>query len=401
VESLGLFSVSIMKKILIIPSWYPTKESPYEGTFFREQALLMMNKYNIRILYPRFFKGKFSARLSFFLKTILFIITNIKSDWLIKLDRNESVYTYYCGTHLYKWSTPFFIKNIIHNHYYNKFISEKWKPDLIHAQCSDEAGIIARFLSIKYSIPYIITEHQLFLLHKFSASKRRRIIDAIENSAVMLVVSEHQKRMIMMHGIDCRPIVVGNVVDEDIFKIIKKDHAEFVVLYISYDSYIKDNETFIKAIKLIEYENNIKIMIIGSSFANNTQNPFICILKKYDIKCDVEIIGNVPRDEISDHYNKADVFVSTSIAETFGLSACEALFCGIPVITTSSGGIDDFINSTNGIKVSIGDYKGIAEAIMAVKNKNVTFDPVVIRNSVLGKYCKNTFINKMDSYYSM
>lgn len=54
-----------MKKILIIPSWYPTDNNWFLGSFFREQARIFENEFEIYILYglPRYFS--FSRLLKF------------------------------------------------------------------------------------------------------------------------------------------------------------------------------------------------------------------------------------------------------------------------------------------------------------------------------------------------
>ena len=36
--------------ILMLPSWYPTKDFPLQGTFFREQAFALQEKYNFIVL---------------------------------------------------------------------------------------------------------------------------------------------------------------------------------------------------------------------------------------------------------------------------------------------------------------------------------------------------------------
>jgi glycosyltransferase involved in cell wall biosynthesis len=100
------------------------------------------------------------------------------------------------------------------------------------------------------------------------------------------------------------------------------------------------------------------------------------------------------------YYNKSDVFVSTSIAETFGVAQCEAMMCGVPVIATANGGIDDMISEKNGIKIPIQDYKALAKAILQIKNKEVQFKPDEIRNSVIGKFGKDAFKNKLLEVYS-
>jgi glycosyltransferase involved in cell wall biosynthesis len=46
--------------------------------------------------------------------------------------------------------------------------------------------------------------------------------------------------------------------------------------------------------------------------------------------------------ELAALYNKASIFVSTSASEGFGLPLLEAMACGTPVVTTDSGGIQDF-----------------------------------------------------------
>ena len=38
-----------MKTILMIPSWYPTKENPFAGSFFREQAIALQENFKIII----------------------------------------------------------------------------------------------------------------------------------------------------------------------------------------------------------------------------------------------------------------------------------------------------------------------------------------------------------------
>jgi glycosyltransferase involved in cell wall biosynthesis len=56
----------------------------------------------------------------------------------------------------------------------------------------------------------------------------------------------------------------------------------------------------------------------------------------------VEHIINPDRSQLPDLYRRADVFVSTSWGEGFGLPPLEAMACGIPVVLTDSGGVRDF-----------------------------------------------------------
>ena len=63
----------------------------------------------------------------------------------------------------------------------------------------------------------------------------------------------------------------------------------------------------------------------------------------------VTFAGRVPREELGAYYAAAAGLVFPSVcAETFGLSACEALSCGTPVVSSRCGGTEDFVDGDVG-----------------------------------------------------
>ena len=63
--------------------------------------------------------------------------------------------------------------------------------------------------------------------------------------------------------------------------------------------------------------------------------------------------GRVPRAELGAYYSAAEALVFPSVcAETFGLSPCEALSCGTPVVSSRCGGPEDFIGEDVGFLYS-------------------------------------------------
>lgn len=78
----------------------------------------------------------------------------------------------------------------------------------------------------------------------------------------------------------------------------------------------------------------------------------------------VEYVVRPTDDEINVLYNRASLFVQTSLHEGFGLPVLEAMAAGCPVITTDSHGNRDFcVPGENCVMVEHHDADGLARAI--------------------------------------
>jgi glycosyltransferase involved in cell wall biosynthesis len=77
-------------------------------------------------------------------------------------------------------------------------------------------------------------------------------------------------------------------------------------------------------------------------------------------------------DELPLGLSCADVFVAPSVDEPFGLVFLEAMSCGLPVITTSTGGPLSFVNTVagkpNGWLVEPDDIEALADALVEAVN---------------------------------
>lgn len=84
--------------------------------------------------------------------------------------------------------------------------------------------------------------------------------------------------------------------------------------------------------------------------------------KKYDLyeeyaqDSNIEFLGFVTRDRLSQVYRESDVFIFPTLGEGFGLVVLEALSCGLPVICSNlAGGNDAITDGFNGYVFRAGD----------------------------------------------
>lgn len=73
--------------------------------------------------------------------------------------------------------------------------------------------------------------------------------------------------------------------------------------------------------------------------------------------------GKFPRDEISNIAQKIDVAIIPSYFDTYNRVVREMLYYNVPVIATDFFGASIIKNDFNGLKVNIGDYEVLAEAM--------------------------------------
>ena len=385
------------KNVLIIPSWLSLKG--IKGSFFREQADILNDRFDMRFLYGVEKKYNFFRALKLILK--------FKTLFCFKKFEEKSTY------YLFDYPSFNFLSIAFNHKIKKKFYKEnlirimrvdKFQPDLIHGQSTFDGGIISLYISIVFQLPYIITEHNLFLLHNVDEIRKKESVMALENASHVLVVSYDKARQILMHNISIKPIVIGNMINDKLFNYQpKREHSEFVILIVGHFSFIKDYDTFFEAMRILKEISvaRFKIICLGYNAWNDTDNTdrISSLAKSYDV-FNVSFIGIVDRSKINEYYWNADLFVLTSIAEGLPISVLEALACGTPVFSTHCGGVEDVINNDNGRLVPIKDAASLAKEINLFFEEKLKFDNEKISENILSKYSSKVFADNLSKVYN-
>jgi|1048.fasta_scaffold01190_3 N-acetyl-alpha-D-glucosaminyl L-malate synthase BshA len=255
------------------------------------------------------------------------------------------------------------------------------KLDLIHVHYAiphAPAAFMAReILKTKgLSVPFVTTLHgtDITLVGK-NQSYEPVISFAINQSDAVTAVSSYLKEETLRHFSITKNIeVVYNFIDpfaiaeekKECTKAIAAPNGEKVVMHISNFRKVKRVQDVIQAFRLIVEKIPCRLIMVGDGPERNMAEN---LAEELGIRKHCMFIGKV-KNSLS-ILPCADVFFLPSASESFGLSALEAMACGIPVIGSNAGGMPEVqIHGKTGFLSEVGDYQDMAKNALLVLTDN-------------------------------
>lgn len=179
---------------------------------------------------------------------------------------------------------------------------------------------------------------------------------------------------------------------------------ETVVVYAGRIVPEKGVEALIRAFMELPEEENVKLLIIGSSFFEKSKdNSFVKKIKKVceSRKEQIVFTGYVNYEKMPEFYSMADIGCVPSLwEEPFGLTVIEQMAMELPVITTDAGAISEIVDERCGFIFQRDENlsKNIASAILILKkNDNLRLGMGKIGKNIVYKkfsqksFCENWF----------
>ncbi|MBU0559269.1 MAG: N-acetyl-alpha-D-glucosaminyl L-malate synthase BshA [Bacteroidetes bacterium] len=229
---------------------------------------------------------------------------------------------------------------------------------------------------------------------------------SIEQSDGVTAVSRFLKeKTITNYGIDKQIEVIHNFIDTKLYKPTPnkqfKEHVapkgEKILVHTSNFRQVKRVQDAIRVLELVKREMPAKLMLIGDG---PDRSECERLSRELNLADDVLFLGK--QDGIEEILNASDLFLMPSQSESFGLSALEAMSCGIPVVSTSVGGLPELIqHNESGYIAEIGDVERMAKysiELLSHKKKYKAFSENSRKRSV-ELFEKNIIVPQYEAYY--
>lgn len=210
--------------------------------------------------------------------------------------------------------------------------------DIVHTH--DWFGVEAGFKAQKYSgCKWVTTFHSLSSGRSRNPSKDIMELErqAVKDADQVIAVSEKLGAEIEKE-FDKTPKVIYNGFSEvakngkDVRKELEV--SDNMILYIGRHAEQKGVEHLIYGFSKLLEKKEATLVLGGDGHLRNSLETFAELLGVDD---NVIFAGYIPDKQLGDYYDAADVFVSPSINEPFGLTVTEALQFGTPVVATDTG----------------------------------------------------------------
>lgn len=244
-----------------------------------------------------------------------------------------------------------------------KKLCEEYNYSFIHCQ-SPIGGVVGRIAGKKAGIKTIYTAHG-FHFFKGAGLKNWLFFYPVEKELsrftdVLIVMNREDREAVKKHHFKAKRTVMFEPVGIDLKLYGGVDHArkkelklkyefnedDFVLIFSGEFNDRKNQEFLIRAVpKLQQKIPNVKLVLSGKGPRMEAAQK---LAEKLGVADSVVFKGFCPFDELVEHYQLSDLFVSASKQEGLPKNLKEGMACGLPAVVTRIRGNIDLIKEREG-----------------------------------------------------
>jgi len=199
---------------------------------------------------------------------------------------------------------------------------------------------------------------------------------SIEKSDALTAVSKYlQRETLNAFGCTaCRIEVIPNFIDPEVYNRDRWqgplrpqfDGGRRVLMHISNFRAVKRVRDVVRMFAQVTREVPSVLVMVGDGPDRALAEQEA---RQLGVEASVKFLGKI--DSVAPLLAAADLFVLLTDAESFGLSALEALASGTPVIGTRAGGLPEVVrDGETGVLCGVGDVEGAASAAVGLLRDN-------------------------------
>lgn len=350
----------------MLPSWYPTAEIPYSGSFVRSAAQAVADLgHEVTVVFPE-------------LRSL--------RDWRPGGGMGELVEEIDDGIRVWRWLGFRWWPRERHGsiafasaarRLFCEYVAEHGPPDLIHAHVVLPAGYAAYRISEVWGVPFVLTEHAgPFAMMTDTAWQRWQARRVWGSAGAITAVSEALGKEMRAQGLDRDVTIVPNTLDAAFLHEPPPARRNGGTRYLTTASMRpgKGLEDVIEAFaRIAPSMRDATLIVVGDGPLRGMLSTMAAELGVADR---VRFPGALSRfHEVRAVLSESDVFVLASHSETFGVALIEALACGRPVVATRCGGPESIVGEGDGLLVDVGDVGGLSEAMRRLAAELGRYEP--------------------------
>ncbi len=260
--------------------------------------------------------------------------------------------------------------------WFSRKLLRRNKYDLTHSFFTVPCGALSRYFWFSRKLPYIVSLRGADVpgyserFDNMYAKLLPMIKNIWKNSAQVVSNSAGLKELAAENFPAEKIAIIPNGVDTEEFQPRPESRPAGKFIITPGASRLTERKGLnylIEAVKLIEKEcPQVELKIMGDG---NAKEQLEAQVKELALEERVEFIGRVPREKTTAYYQEASVFVLLSLNEGMSNALLEAISCGLPVITTNTGGTAELVkDGVNGFVVEKQNPEQVAACIKKFKN---------------------------------
>ena len=340
--------------ILMLCSWFPNRVQPTNGNFVEKHIRLLTNDMRVGVLQVEYDPEMKSG----------------KSRIEATEEDSYPVQTIYFGSRASRlgrlWLRLSWFRWGIQN-----YIQQHGKPQIVHVHVAMPALLIAYWIEMRYGIPYVLSCHSSGFLpispRRYPWWQQRLLVWVANRASRVCPVSNALAKAWRQDGLRSPIQVVPNVVDTKLFSPpeTRPKAPPLRLLHISnFAPEAKNVDGILRVaarLKAARFPFTLTIAGDGDLATVEATAKQLGLDDQH-----LQLKGTLSEFEVAEHMRSHHCFILFSNYETQGITAIEAVCCGLPVIATRVGGLPEIIDRPErGFLIEAGDEDELCSVIQS------------------------------------